>query len=401
MDAQLPGVPVRLHHLRLAHHVFVVAVGHVALAHEGLEVRAELHRVGRIHVDGLHLAAEALVSGEGVHHHQGIAEDQPVHPPVAVLVCLEQPIADGEVALPEEIEHVHLAVAGMPLQGLQDRGSGQPLVHEQGQGRHVEGEPLGLPGPVERRGKRWIVTVGGRQLLLAELRLHADVGPQQRARLGVRIAAGAPSPFGPARLLLPGWHRLRRSCHTCCAIVVRPRPDPERYSATDPVIVENGPPQFSSRTGAGEGSVRSSPNTARRTSYALSFSGLPALVWVVTHRVPRDEVRPHLAASVQHCGELRSPHSGALRSPPPLRGRVREGGLRATNPSAPAPTDRWLKRVGPVRVEDSSPQPRRTPLPVPPPQGGRGRYSREILPTRKPEEPLFRRARRLARMSRP
>ena len=129
--------------------MFVVAVGHVALAHEGLEVRAELHRVGRIHVDGLHLAAEPLVSDEGVHHHQGIAEDQPVHPPVAVLVCLEQPIVDGEVAFPEEIEHVHLAVAGMPFEGFQDRGGGQPLVHEQGQGGYVEGEALGLSGPVE------------------------------------------------------------------------------------------------------------------------------------------------------------------------------------------------------------------------------------------------------------
>ena len=73
--------------------------------------------------------------------------------PVAVLVCLEQPIAEGEVALPEEIEHVHLAVAGMPLQGLQDRGGGQPLVHEQGQGRHVEGEPLGFPAQ-SRAGER-------------------------------------------------------------------------------------------------------------------------------------------------------------------------------------------------------------------------------------------------------
>ena len=176
--------------------------GHVALAHEGLEVRAELHRVGRIHVDGLHLAAEALVSGEGVHHHQGIAQDQPVHPPVAVLVCLEQPIAEGEVALPEEIEHVHLAVAGMPLQGFEDRGGGQPLVHEQGQGRHVEGEPLGLPGPVEGRGEGGVVTPGGRRLLLAELRLRADLGPEQGARLGVGVAPGAPFLAGPARALL-------------------------------------------------------------------------------------------------------------------------------------------------------------------------------------------------------
>ena len=132
--------------------------------------------------------------------------------PIPVLVCLEQPIADGEAALPEEIEHVHLAVAGIPLQGFEDRGGGQPLVHEQRQGRHVEGEPLGLPGPVEGRGEGGVVAPGGRRLLLAELRLRAGLGPEQGARLGVRVAPGAPLLAGPVRVLL---RRLLPAGHRC------------------------------------------------------------------------------------------------------------------------------------------------------------------------------------------
>ena len=61
MHPELPGVAVGLHHLGLAHHVFVGAVRDVALAHEGLEVGAEFHGVGRIHVDGLYLPTEPVV----------------------------------------------------------------------------------------------------------------------------------------------------------------------------------------------------------------------------------------------------------------------------------------------------------------------------------------------------
>ena len=173
VDAELPGVAVRLHHLRLAHHVVVGAVGHVALAHERLEVRAELHRVGRVHVDGLDLAAEPLVAEQRVHHHQRVAEDHPVHPPVPVLVCLEQPVADGEVALPEEVEQVDLPVPGVSFQRLEDGRRREALVHEQGERRHVEGGPFGLTRPVEERL--------GELLQLGRLRLRSgELLPQLR-----------------------------------------------------------------------------------------------------------------------------------------------------------------------------------------------------------------------------
>ena len=153
-----------------------------------------------------------------------------------------------------------------PFEGLHDRGGGQPLVDEQGQRRHVEREPFGLAGPVEkglrqrlqladfgarsgqllacgvevvvgyavgvcladvggeprdalaqrgdlrlrplarrvpsvpveRRRQRRVVAPGGGLLFLAELRLRADLGPEQRARLGVPVA------LGPSSLVLPG-----------------------------------------------------------------------------------------------------------------------------------------------------------------------------------------------------
>ena len=68
-----------------------------------------------------------------------------------MFVGLEQPFVDREVALAEQVEHVRLAVALVSLQGLHDRGGGQPLVDEQGQRRHIERQPFGLSGPVEKR----------------------------------------------------------------------------------------------------------------------------------------------------------------------------------------------------------------------------------------------------------
>ena len=246
---------------------------------KGWKFGAELHRVGRVHVDGLNLASQALVSEERVHHHQRVAQDQPVHPPVLMLVRPQQPVVNGQVTLAEQVEQVDLALPRMALQRLENRRRRKPLVDEKRQRRHVEGQPLGLPGPVEKglgqplqrggvvpgcrelcsglgeivfrnasavrgiddrrqlrdallqggdprlallpgrilsvpvqgRRERRVVAVGGRRLLLAELRLHADVGPQEGARLGMGVTPGAPPFPRPARLLLS-------RCHLCSSL---------------------------------------------------------------------------------------------------------------------------------------------------------------------------------------
>ena len=202
MQPKLPGIPIGLDHLRLAGHGVVVPVLDVAPAHEGLEVGAEFHAIGWVHVDHLHLAAQLLVGQERIHHHQGVAQDQPVAPAAGVLVGIEQLLVQGSVLLAEEAEQVQLAARPVALDGLEDGLGGQPLVHEQRQGRHLEAEPLGLAGPVqegpglgpERFGRgSGLVELGVRQpaQALGEVRVAA-VGRGRRDALD--LGAGALEP---------------------------------------------------------------------------------------------------------------------------------------------------------------------------------------------------------------
>ena len=148
MEPKFPGVAIGLDHFRLACHVAVIRAD-VAPAHEWLEVRAELHAVGRVDVDHLHLPAKALVLEERVHDDERVAEDQPVRPVALVLVRGEL-LVERELRVGEELE-LHLPVALMSLERLEDRLRREPFVDEERQRRHVEGEPLGLAGPVEER----------------------------------------------------------------------------------------------------------------------------------------------------------------------------------------------------------------------------------------------------------
>ena len=78
--------------------------------------------------------------------------------------------------------------------------------------------------------QRRVVAPGGRFPLLAELRLRADIGPEQRVRLGMPVAFGASSLVLPAHRRVPvgclrarlvghgehaGWHFEGLVCHTC------------------------------------------------------------------------------------------------------------------------------------------------------------------------------------------
>jgi hypothetical protein len=232
--------------------VFVV-VADVALADEGLKVRAELHAVGRVDVDHLHLAAEALVVQERVHHDERVAEDHPVDPIVAILVSPQDLIDDRMLRVAEQFKQRALRVALVADQRLDDRLGRESFMDKERKGRHVEREPLGLARPVEegpaegrqlaeqferlgrggaegfvagiggqrvvdprqppaefreqrlallagrvltvpveRRGERGVIAVGPGRLLLLEPGLRADVGPDRAVGLAVpkRVARG-------------------------------------------------------------------------------------------------------------------------------------------------------------------------------------------------------------------
>jgi hypothetical protein len=88
VDAVAPGVAEGFDLLRLARDVVGVAVLHVAAGGGPLEVGVELDAVGRVEVDALHLAAQALALGQARHHLQAVAQDHAVRPVLVVLVEL-------------------------------------------------------------------------------------------------------------------------------------------------------------------------------------------------------------------------------------------------------------------------------------------------------------------------
>ena len=100
-----------------------------AAPNERLKVRPEVDSIGRVDVDHLHLPAEPLVLEQRVHHDQRVAEDQPVDPAALVLVGLEL-LVERELRVGEEL-HLHLPVALVALEGLEDRLRRESFVHEE------------------------------------------------------------------------------------------------------------------------------------------------------------------------------------------------------------------------------------------------------------------------------
>jgi hypothetical protein len=112
MDAELPRVAEGFDLFDLDAGVFVLAVLHVALAGADLPVAAELDAVGRVEVDHLHLAAQALTLGQRPHHLQAVAQDHAVAPVGLVLVELDH------VELVETVEGVEQGQFGFDLTAL-------------------------------------------------------------------------------------------------------------------------------------------------------------------------------------------------------------------------------------------------------------------------------------------
>jgi hypothetical protein len=155
VNTQLPGIPERLDHLRFLGEVGVGPVLDVALVGEGLEVGAVFDTVGRVDVDHLHRTGHALLLQKRVHHQQGVAGNQAVHPAPVVAVELHR-LPGRQRLLEPGAEEVALAGAGLRLAVLhafaQRRQEGHGVdafVHVQADGIHLEVQPLGLAAPVE------------------------------------------------------------------------------------------------------------------------------------------------------------------------------------------------------------------------------------------------------------
>ena len=88
VDAVAPGVAEGFDLLRLAGDVVGLAVRYFVAGGASLEIAVEFDAVGRVEVDALHFAAQALALSEAGHHLQGVAKDHAVRPVLVVLVEL-------------------------------------------------------------------------------------------------------------------------------------------------------------------------------------------------------------------------------------------------------------------------------------------------------------------------
>ena len=141
VDPVPPRVAERLHLLGLAADVLGLAVLHVAAGRGPLEVRVELDAVGRVHVDALHLAAQALALGQRRHHLEAVAQDHAVRPVGVVPVELgprlvaRQAVEVGEqVGLSILVPGLGAAPAGLACEVVHEDLGVHLLLDEQGRG---------------------------------------------------------------------------------------------------------------------------------------------------------------------------------------------------------------------------------------------------------------------------
>ena len=99
-----------------------LAVFHIAAGGGPLEVAVEFDAVGRVEVDALHLAAQALAFGEAGHDLEGVAEEHAVRPILVVLVEVGFFGAVGDAV--EVVEEVELGDGGGGLRLAEE------VVHE-------------------------------------------------------------------------------------------------------------------------------------------------------------------------------------------------------------------------------------------------------------------------------
>ena len=129
VDAQLPGVPEGLNHLRLLGEVLVLPVLHIPLVHKGLEIGAVLDAVGRVDVHHLHLTFTTGIEGAEVLNlviapnptRTGItayAEGPWTEADVEEGLTLEILDAAGRRIRTEEVKRVPIAIDGLNVSGM-------------------------------------------------------------------------------------------------------------------------------------------------------------------------------------------------------------------------------------------------------------------------------------------
>ena len=85
MNPEFPRIAIRLNLFDFAREV-PIAVPAACIKHLRLKVGTEVNAVRRIDVCHLHLACQPFAVRERIHHHQTIAEDEPIGPRYVVLV---------------------------------------------------------------------------------------------------------------------------------------------------------------------------------------------------------------------------------------------------------------------------------------------------------------------------
>ncbi|MCG8350545.1 MAG: hypothetical protein MI924_22485, partial [Chloroflexales bacterium] len=125
MDAIAPGVAEGFNLFWLAGNVGGFTVLDIAAGGAPLEVAVELDAVGRVDVDALHFAAQALALGQASHHLERITQDHAVGPVLVVPVELGLLDAGGDAV--EVGEEIHLRGLGLAVGGLRCAARRQPL----------------------------------------------------------------------------------------------------------------------------------------------------------------------------------------------------------------------------------------------------------------------------------
>ena len=210
MNPQLPSIAEGANRLRLGGQILVFAVLHIALVHKGLKVAAVFNSVGRVYVNALHLAAQALFLQQRVHYQQAVAGNQAVAPVAAVAVEFHG-LAQGRVFLGRGKQRRLRAVAVVLPHGFKYQARLHALVHMQRNGGHLKRGVLGLAGPMQRGVQVRVVGVGllanGVGVVLRRNQPHRRIVRPLLPPVLVRSNLALPLPPHPAPTLPPLRHR--------------------------------------------------------------------------------------------------------------------------------------------------------------------------------------------------
>ena len=103
--------------------VFLIklAILHVAGTGRNLPIGVKFDPVGRIEINALDLAAQALAFGKAGHDLQAVAQDHAVRPVLVVLVKLGLGLRIDAIEVTKQIEHSGLFVLPLPSSGASGR----------------------------------------------------------------------------------------------------------------------------------------------------------------------------------------------------------------------------------------------------------------------------------------